>query len=159
MRWPPWGSLHWRVSSAVEEHVGVSRHHLAFIHCGDGAVIEEPPSCERGQGRDKHTKLCDPLMRPHCLILTCPSLLQEGKHSLQVSHASGMSYPVHSPKFSPQPTNAVGSHSLALLPNVHSWVLLPWQRLADLWGILQRCQDTPELTESDEAGKWDPVTM
>lgn len=41
---PGQGSLHRRVPPSVEEDVGVSGYHLALVHGGDCAVIEEPPA-------------------------------------------------------------------------------------------------------------------
>lgn len=41
---PGQGSLHRRVPPSVEEDVGVSGYHLALVHSGDCAVIEEPPA-------------------------------------------------------------------------------------------------------------------
>lgn len=41
----PWqGSLHRRVPPAVEEDICVSGYHLALVHGGDCAVVEEPPA-------------------------------------------------------------------------------------------------------------------
>ena len=46
----PWqGSLHGRVPPAVEEDIRVSGYHLALVHGGDCAVIEEPPAWEEGR--------------------------------------------------------------------------------------------------------------
>lgn len=52
---PPWPQearrpLHGGVSASVEQDVRVARHHLAFLHHCDGAVIEQTPPCVTNGG-------------------------------------------------------------------------------------------------------------